>query len=90
MTYEIVWLLPAFKRFKKLPLDIRKRISIHLKEVAINPTEHGTPMVGLKKCWRYRVGKYRIVCKIKANLLIVEVITIGHRGSVYKDLANKL
>lgn len=33
---------------------------------------------------RYRVGPYRIVCKIQDHRLVVIVITIGHRREVYR------
>jgi mRNA interferase RelE/StbE len=33
--------------------------------------------------WRYRVGDYRILCNIEGDKLIVLVVEIGHRSSVY-------
>jgi mRNA interferase RelE/StbE len=33
--------------------------------------------------WRYRVGDYRILCQIEDEKLIVLVIEIGHRSSIY-------
>jgi mRNA interferase RelE/StbE len=33
--------------------------------------------------WRYRVGDYRIICKILYGQLIVEVVAAGHRKDVY-------
>jgi mRNA interferase RelE/StbE len=34
--------------------------------------------------WRYRVGDYRIVCKIQDKKLIVLVLGIGHQREVYR------
>lgn len=34
--------------------------------------------------WRYRVGDYRIICEIRDRELVVLVIEIGHRSSIYK------
>ncbi len=33
--------------------------------------------------WRYRVRDYRIVCEIQETRLIVLVVAIGHRSSIY-------
>jgi len=37
----------------------------------------------LSGLWRYRVGNYRIICKIENQKLVVLVVTIGHRKEVY-------
>ena len=37
----------------------------------------------LKGLWRYRVDKFRIICKIKDDQLIVLVIKIGKRDEIY-------
>jgi mRNA interferase RelE/StbE len=34
--------------------------------------------------WKYRVGDYRIICKIEDNILRVLVVRIGHRREVYE------
>ena len=34
--------------------------------------------------WKYRVGDYRIICDIQDGKLIVLVVEIGHRSSVYR------
>ena len=50
-----------------------------------NPREIGKPLVGeLKGYWRYRVGKYRIIAKIKDEILTIEIIKIASRDKVYK------
>jgi len=34
--------------------------------------------------WRYRLGAYRMVCRIEDDRLIVLVVRVGHRGRVYR------
>lgn len=34
--------------------------------------------------WRYRVSDYRIICKLENKKLIVTVVRLGHRSSVYE------
>ncbi len=39
----------------------------------------------LKGYWRYRVNKFRIVCELQEDKLIVLVIKIAKRDVVYED-----
>ena len=34
--------------------------------------------------WRYRVRNYRMICNIEDNLLVVLVLSVGHRKDVYE------
>ncbi|MGV3551991.1 type II toxin-antitoxin system RelE family toxin [Rhizobium sp.] len=38
----------------------------------------------LRGLWRYRAGDYRIICDIVDERLVVLVIKVEHRGSVYR------
>ena len=39
----------------------------------------------LKGFWRYRVGDIRIICEIVDMELVIAVIDIGHRRSIYDN-----
>lgn len=55
------------------------------KRAAISPRQYGKAMKGeYAGCWRYRVGKYRIICSLHDEILLIEVIRVGHRSDVYK------
>ena len=50
-----------------------------------DPTQTGAMLTGsLAGLWRYRVGKYRLTCELKKNVLVIEVITIAKRDKVYR------
>jgi mRNA interferase RelE/StbE len=34
--------------------------------------------------WRYRVGDYRLICSIEDQKMVIQVIELGHRRSVYE------
>ncbi|ESY91703.1 RelE/StbE family addiction module toxin [Mesorhizobium sp. LNHC229A00] len=34
--------------------------------------------------WRYRIGDYRVICDVQDRRLVILVVTIGHRGDVYR------
>ena len=76
----------ALKQISKLDKVIQTRIFDFMADVAKleNPRSRGKPLVGnLIGLWRYRVGDYRILCKIKDEQLIITVVEIGHRSKVY-------
>ena len=50
-----------------------------------NPRQTGKALTGpYSGLWRYRVGDYRIVCRIEDARLVVLVVKIGHRRHVYQ------
>ena len=50
-----------------------------------DPRSRGKALTGnLAGLWRYRVGDYRIICDIDNGRLVVSVIDVGHRSTVYK------
>ncbi len=51
-----------------------------------DPRSIGKPLRGsrLAEFWRYRVGDYRLICKIEDTRLVVLVLRIGHRREVYR------
>ena len=51
-----------------------------------NPRVRGKSLVGnLLGMWRYRVGAFRVLCRIRDEQLIIIVVDIGHRREVYDN-----
>ncbi len=51
-----------------------------------NPRSVGKALKGqFAGLWRYTVDDYRLICSIHDNVLIVEIVKIGHRRDVYKN-----
>ena len=77
----------AEKQFSKLDASVRRRILAWLNENIAgtdNPRLHGKALTGDHAgLWRYRVGQYRLVAKIKSNRCIVVVVTSGKHGNIY-------
>ena len=49
-----------------------------------DPRHFGKALRGdLGEFWRYRVGDYRILCRIDDGELVVLVVKVGHRRDVY-------
>ncbi|MDO6964303.1 type II toxin-antitoxin system RelE family toxin [Rhizobium alvei] len=77
------------KQLEKLAPDDAKRILKHLRERVAkdeNPRRLGKALVGKQfaNLWRYRVGDYRIICRIEDQRLVILVIKLGHRRDIYK------
>jgi mRNA interferase RelE/StbE len=52
--------------------------------LADNPRSPGcTKLSGRDACW-VRQGEYRIVYTVADDVLVVEVVTVGHRRDVYR------
>lgn len=86
MSYQIEFSKGAKKQFKKLPLDIQKRVAVKIDELSIEPRPNkAKKLQGNENLYRIRVGDYRIVYEIKDNILLVTVIKVRHRSEVYKN-----
>ncbi len=86
MGWKVRFGKAADKQFTKLDPQTRQEILNYAGrlEKADDPTQFGKPLMGeLAGYWRYRVGKYRLICELQKKILIIEVIRIGKRDSVY-------
>jgi len=89
LAWTIEFRAKAEKQLEKLHRKDAQRIIGFLEERLAkhdNPRSLGEPLQGslLGGYWRYRVGDYRIICDIQDGKLIVLVVDIGHRSSVYR------
>lgn len=77
----------ALRELQKLDRQAQKGVVAYLEErIATNedPRRFGRPLrTQLAGLWRYRVGNYRILCQIKDDVLLVLVVSVGHRKNVY-------
>lgn len=88
MAYRVGYSSKALKQLRKMDkFDaalITSWIGKHLDGID-DPRRIGKALVADHAGeWRYRVGDYRILCVIQDDVLLIEVITIGHRRSAYK------
>lgn len=79
----------AQKDLAKLDKPIAKRITQFLRERVApldDPRSIGEALTGSKlgEFWKYRVGDYRIICRIEDGALLVLVVKIGNRREVYR------
>jgi mRNA interferase RelE/StbE len=76
------------KDFKSIqPQDI-KRIKSAILKLSNDPRPHGcTKLKGDKRdYYRIRVGNYRVIYSVEDDILLILVVTVGHRKEIYKNL----
>ena len=78
----------AKRDLKKLDKTTQKRITSFLLtrlQNRENPRASGKSLQGnFSGLWRYRVGDFRLLCRIEDGELIILVIEVGHRKEIYK------
>ena len=77
----------ALKQLDKLDQETQRRIFAFLDERLAgtdDPRQWGKPLKGeLRGIWRYRVGDYRLLCELQDNFMVVLLVHVEHRRSVY-------
>lgn len=87
--YRVELLRDPQRVLAKLPRNTRLRIEDAIDGLAEDPRPHGySKMKGYDDLYRIRVGEWRIIYAIEEDRLIVLVIEIGPRGSVYRQLSS--
>jgi len=81
--YEIILARNSEKYLDKLELKDKKRIIYALEKLRIRPEAFLIRLVG-EKCYKFRVGHFRIIVDINKNKLLILVVKIGHRKNIYK------
>ena len=85
--WQIIIDRKAQRALRRLPKDVLKRISQHIQDLSINPRPVGCrKLTTTEELYRIRVGDWRIVYAIEEDRLVILIINIGPRGSIYRDL----
>ncbi len=71
-----------------MPAEIERRIRSFMDD---RVAAHDKPLVLAKRLSgayedeiRYRVGDYRVVCRIEGRLLLILVVEVAHRREIYR------
>lgn len=77
----------ALKELRELDRPDRHRVVRFLRERIAGPEDPrrlGKPLTGTEiRLWRYRVGRFRIICQIDDGRVVVLVLAVGGRDDVY-------
>ena len=87
VAWEVDYSEAARRALRKLdrPTEQRIRAFVDSLPELPNPRARGEALKGpFAEFWRYRVGDYRLICRIQDDLLVVLVVKIAHRSEVYR------
>jgi mRNA interferase RelE/StbE len=65
----------------------RRHIAERISSLATEPRPRGASKLSGQERYRIRQGKYRILYTIEDDLLVIYVIKVGDRKSIYKSLS---
>lgn len=83
MTYRIELRPAAVRALKRIDHQDRDRIRGAIALLGEDPRPPGATALHGRPGLRVRVGNYRIIYTVDDNVLVVAVITLGHRRDVY-------
>ena len=81
--YQVEFSMLAESQLAKLEKEIQERVINVLERIRIRPYHFVQRLVG-SQYYRVRVGDYRVILDIKQDKMIIFVIELGHRKSIYK------
>ena len=89
MAWNVELAESAERELAKLDPEHKKRILKFLEQRVArldDPRSLGQALRGsrLGEFWKYRVGDYRLICKIEDDRLVVLVLRMGHRREIYR------
>jgi mRNA interferase RelE/StbE len=88
MSYRVETTARFDKEFKKLDRYTQKMVKAWVEKNLVgcnDPRAHGKGLSANRSGqWRYRIGDYRLICRIEDEKLVILALTVGHRSDIYK------
>ena len=84
MSYNVNLTKQAIKALKKIDEPYYSSIKKSIYSLADNPRPTGYKKLKGRDGYRIRVADYRIIYDIFDNVLLVDVIDLGHRKDIYE------
>jgi mRNA interferase RelE/StbE len=87
MNYQIKILNHAKRQVKSISKYVQEQIKITIKNLGDNPRPVGViKLSGKQDLYRVRVGDYRIIYQIEDNVLLIIIVSVGHRREIYRNM----
>jgi mRNA interferase RelE/StbE len=83
VTYQVELRPAAVRALKRIDHQDRGRIRGAIALLGEDPRPPGAKALQGRPGMRVRIGDYRIVYTVDDYILVVAIITLGHRGHVY-------
>jgi mRNA interferase RelE/StbE len=84
-VYKVRFNAHAQKAFRKLTRDVQARLKPAITALSLEPRPDGCRKLnGFEAVYRIRVGDFRVIYEVQDEVLVVLVLTAGHRRQVYR------
>ena len=84
MSYNVTIKKHAIKVLQGINEPYYSNIRLAIYSLADNPRPVGSKKLKGRSAYRIRVSDYRIIYEIYDNILVVDVIDLGHRKDIYE------
>jgi len=84
-SYSLIFKRSVAKDLRDIPNKDVKRILERIDLLLENPRADGCIKLSGQEKYRARQGVYRIVDEIKDSELLITIVKVAHRGTVYKN-----
>ncbi len=85
MTYRIEFVRTAAKAYSRLDPVLQRRVDRELHRLMEMPRHSGViRLQSADELYRVRIGDLRLLFSVEDQILLVLIVKIGHRGSVYR------
>ena len=81
--YKIDLRPAAVRALRKLDPPVARRVQAAIALLAEDPRPPASRPLRGWPAWRVRVGDYRVIYTIEDDVLLVVVVTLGHRRDIY-------
>ena len=82
MAYNIEFSNKVLKALIKINEPYYSAIKKEIYDLADNPRPQGYIKLKGRKGYRIRVGNYRVIYEIFDEVLLIEVVDLGHRSNI--------
>ena len=91
MSYRLKFLPSALKEWRKLAPEIREQFKAHLERRLENPHIDAARILGYKNHYKIKLRSagYRLVYEVEEKEIVVYVICVGRRDTIYKVLKKR-
>ena len=83
MVYTLNFSKLALKELGKINEPYYSSIKSAIVALSKNPRPNGYIKLKGRTGYRIRVGNYRVIYDIFDNMLVIDIITLGHRKDIY-------
>ena len=84
-SYEVRFKKPVTKDLRRIPTQDVQRILARIDALSEDPRPFDCTRLSGMDNYRIRVGHYRILYLIEDNYLVVQIIKVAHRSTVYRN-----